>query len=110
MTWAGSRPTRSAAQAIRSRTTARACSNPATSVGTGATSTDPLEVGPFPTDCAGIEHARAVVLDRIAWAAGRVGRDPAQVTLVAVSKTVPAERVRAAVAAGLTVLGENRVQ
>lgn len=31
-------------------------------------------------------------------------------TLVAVSKTVPAERVRAAVAAGLTVLGENRVQ
>lgn len=31
-------------------------------------------------------------------------------TLVAVSKTVPADRVRAAVAAGLTVLGENRVQ
>jgi PLP dependent protein len=32
------------------------------------------------------------------------------VTLVAVSKTVPAERLRAAVAAGLTTLGENRVQ
>jgi pyridoxal phosphate enzyme (YggS family) len=32
------------------------------------------------------------------------------VTLVAVSKTVPAWRVRAAVAAGMTVLGENRVQ
>ena len=31
-------------------------------------------------------------------------------TLVAVSKTVPAERLLAAVAAGLTVLGENRVQ
>ena len=31
-------------------------------------------------------------------------------TLVAVSKTVPAERLRAAVAAGLTSLGENRVQ
>ena len=31
-------------------------------------------------------------------------------TLVAVSKTAPASRVRAAVAAGLTVLGENRVQ
>lgn len=31
-------------------------------------------------------------------------------TLVAVSKTVPSERVRAAVAAGLTTLGENRVQ
>jgi PLP dependent protein len=32
------------------------------------------------------------------------------VTLVAVCKTVPAHRVRAAVAAGLVVLGENRVQ
>ena len=32
------------------------------------------------------------------------------VTLVAVSKTVPAQRLEAAVAAGLTVLGENRVQ
>ncbi len=39
-----------------------------------------------------------------------MGREPAEVTLVAVSKTVPAARVRAAVAAGLTVLGENRVQ
>ena len=43
-------------------------------------------------------------------AARRAGRDPADVRLVAVSKTVPAERLRAAVAAGLTVLGENRVQ
>jgi pyridoxal phosphate enzyme (YggS family) len=32
------------------------------------------------------------------------------VAVVAVSKTVPADRVRAAIAAGLTVLGENRVQ
>ena len=39
-----------------------------------------------------------------------MGRDPAEVTLVAVSKTVDVERVRAAVAAGLTTLGENRVQ
>lgn len=54
--------------------------------------------------------ARAAVLDRIAAACGRVGREPGEVTLVAVSKTVPAERLRAAVAAGLTVLGENRVQ
>jgi len=54
--------------------------------------------------------ARERVLGRIAAAAARAGRDPAGVTLVAVSKTVPAERVRAAVAAGLTVLGENRVQ
>ena len=40
----------------------------------------------------------------------RVGRDPSAVELVAVSKTVPPERLRAAVAAGLTTLGENRVQ
>jgi pyridoxal phosphate enzyme (YggS family) len=39
-----------------------------------------------------------------------VGRDPSEVTLVAVTKTVSLERVRAAVAAGFTTLGENRVQ
>jgi hypothetical protein len=54
--------------------------------------------------------ARERVLERIADAAGRAGRDPDGVTLVAVSKTVPADRLRAAVAAGLNVLGENRVQ
>ena len=54
--------------------------------------------------------ARAEVLGRIAGACARVGRDPAGVMLVAVCKTVPAARVRAGVAAGLTVLGENRVQ
>jgi pyridoxal phosphate enzyme (YggS family) len=50
------------------------------------------------------------VLARIAEACSRSGRDPATVTLVAVSKTVPAEALRDAVAAGLTLLGENRVQ
>jgi pyridoxal phosphate enzyme (YggS family) len=54
--------------------------------------------------------ARDRVQARIAAACARVGRDPANVTLVAVSKTVPAERLRAAVEAGLRVLGENRVQ
>lgn len=54
--------------------------------------------------------ARAEILERIAAACARVGRDPAGVQLVAVSKTVPAERLRDAVAAGLTDLGENRVQ
>jgi pyridoxal phosphate enzyme (YggS family) len=54
--------------------------------------------------------ARERVLERIATAAGRVGRDPADVTLVAVSKTVPAARLRAALAAGLTIFGENRIQ
>ncbi len=67
----------------------------------------------MPSDTADIEELRAAlerVLERIAEAARRVGRDPADVSLVAVSKTVPAARLRAAVAAGLRVLGENRVQ
>lgn len=50
------------------------------------------------------------VQDRIASAAALAGRDPASVTLVAVSKTKPVEAVRAAIAAGQTVFGENRVQ
>ena len=53
---------------------------------------------------------REVVLARIGEAAERAGRDPAGVTLVAVSKTQPADVVQAAIDAGLTVLGENRVQ
>jgi pyridoxal phosphate enzyme (YggS family) len=57
-----------------------------------------------------LRAARAAVLARIDAACHRVGRDPSEVTLVAVSKTVPVERLRDAVAAGLTVLGENRVQ
>ncbi|MEO7230940.1 MAG: YggS family pyridoxal phosphate-dependent enzyme, partial [Candidatus Limnocylindrales bacterium] len=43
-------------------------------------------------------------------ASERVRRDPSEVRLVAVSKTVPADRLRAATAAGLLDLGENRVQ
>ena len=54
--------------------------------------------------------ARAEVLARIAAACGRAGRSPADVTLVAVSKTVDPARLRDAVEAGLTLLGENRVQ
>jgi pyridoxal phosphate enzyme (YggS family) len=54
--------------------------------------------------------ARRAVLDEIAAACDRAGRDPATVRLVAVSKTVPAERVRAAIAAGQDAFGENRVQ
>jgi pyridoxal phosphate enzyme (YggS family) len=64
---------------------------------------DPAEVEAF-------RHARDEVLDRIGAAAARAGLDANLVTLVAVSKTVPADRIRAAVAAGFRVLGENRVQ
>jgi pyridoxal phosphate enzyme (YggS family) len=47
---------------------------------------------------------------RIARAAGRAGRDPASVRLVAVSKTFPAEFVRAAADLGQVDFGENKVQ
>lgn len=50
------------------------------------------------------------VRERITAAASRVGRDPSQITLVAVSKTKPASLIREAVSAGVTTLGENRVQ
>ena len=43
-------------------------------------------------------------------AARAAGRDPASVTLTAVSKTQPDEAIDAALAAGLRVFGENRVQ
>ncbi|HEV8402114.1 MAG TPA: YggS family pyridoxal phosphate-dependent enzyme [Candidatus Limnocylindrales bacterium] len=54
--------------------------------------------------------AREHVLARIADACARAGRATAEVSLVAVSKTVAAEALRDAVAAGLDRLGENRVQ
>jgi PLP dependent protein len=40
----------------------------------------------------------------------RAGRDPDSITIVAVTKGHPADTCRAAIEAGLTVLGENRVQ
>ena len=52
----------------------------------------------------------AEVRSRIAAAAGRSGRDPDAVTLVAVVKTVAPESVAAAIALGALDLGENRVQ
>jgi pyridoxal phosphate enzyme (YggS family) len=52
----------------------------------------------------------ASVRARIEAAARTVGRDPAAVTLVAVSKAQPEERVRAALAAGQRVFGENYMQ
>ena len=47
---------------------------------------------------------------RLAAAARRAGRDPAGVRLVAVSKTVPVELIRQAVAAGQSLFGENYLQ
>jgi PLP dependent protein len=50
------------------------------------------------------------VRGQIAHAAARAGRDPAAVTLIAVSKTHPAETVAEAVHEGIEHVGENRVQ
>ncbi|MGH8064957.1 MAG: YggS family pyridoxal phosphate-dependent enzyme [Candidatus Entotheonellia bacterium] len=52
----------------------------------------------------------SAVKERIAKAAARVGRDPEGITLVAVTKTMPVERIREAIEAGQRVFGENRVQ
>jgi pyridoxal phosphate enzyme (YggS family) len=46
----------------------------------------------------------------ITRSAERAGRDPDEVVLVAVTKTLPVERIREAIRLGLTKLGENRVQ
>src|ERR1700676_3519154 len=50
------------------------------------------------------------VQERIAIAAQRAGRRTEEITLIAVSKTHPAEAIRMAYAAGLRHFGENRVQ
>jgi pyridoxal phosphate enzyme (YggS family) len=52
----------------------------------------------------------ARIRDRIATAAVAAGRQPGDITLVAVSKTKPTEAVLAAIAAGQRIFGENRVQ
>ncbi|MGE3191725.1 MAG: YggS family pyridoxal phosphate-dependent enzyme [Vicinamibacterales bacterium] len=52
----------------------------------------------------------AAIRDRIAAAEDRAGRAPGSARLVAVSKTFPAEAVRAAVEAGQVDFGENKVQ
>jgi pyridoxal phosphate enzyme (YggS family) len=59
---------------------------------------------------AAISAGLADVRLRLARAAQRAGRDPSSVRLIAVSKTHPLESVLAAVRAGQTVFGENRVQ
>jgi PLP dependent protein len=53
-----------------------------------------------------IARLRGQIVD----AARRVGRNPEEITLMAVSKTFTPERIREAHAAGLRVFGENRVQ
>ncbi len=61
-------------------------------------------------DSAALRARLVGVRDRIARAAGRAGRDPASVRLIAVSKTFSADHVRAAADAGQLDFGENKVQ
>ena len=61
-------------------------------------------------EVAALRASYDAVVTRIAAACERAGRDRSSVTLVAVSKTVELPRLRAAVDAGISTLGENRVQ
>lgn len=66
----------------------------------------------YPTADTGEDFAAnlADVRARIDAAAARSGRDGGDVRLLPVSKTVPQDRIRLAIAAGCTQLGENKVQ
>lgn len=52
----------------------------------------------------------ATIQQKIADACAKAGRDPSSVRLLPVTKTVPAERLRIAFAAGCEEMGENKVQ
>ena len=56
------------------------------------------------------ERRLALVRQRLAAAARSAGRDPAGISLVAVSKTKTADEIRAALDAGQRLFGENRIQ
>lgn len=62
------------------------------------------------SDCLSPAQMREDVLSRIAAAAKSAGRSPEDITLTAVSKMQPDERVADILKAGQTVFGENRVQ
>lgn len=57
-----------------------------------------------------LEEKVAQVKANIAAAAREVGRDPSEITLVAATKVQTSDTIRQAIAAGITVCGENRVQ
>jgi len=63
-----------------------------------------------PADRESVHRNVADVRSRIAAAAARSGRDPDDISLIAVTKTVTAEQVRWAIEAGVRSLGENYVQ
>ncbi len=52
----------------------------------------------------------AAVRQGVAAAAARAGRDSTAVKIIAVTKTIPMDKIKTAIACGLDTLGENRVQ
>lgn len=57
-----------------------------------------------------LEMRIAAIRERICDACRKSGRQPSEITLMAVTKTVAPERVNAALACGISCIGENRVQ
>ncbi len=66
--------------------------------------------GPLVATVSEVGERIAAVRTRVADAATAAGRDPADVRVLLATKTLPDDVVRAAVDAGATLLGENRVQ
>jgi len=62
------------------------------------------------TDISFIKENLLRVMERIEKAAQGVGRNPEEINLVAVSKTVESARIKEAIEAGVSILGENYVQ
>ncbi len=61
-------------------------------------------------DTTSLKKKHEIVKEKVAEAAAISGRDPSDIRIMAVTKTFPPEVVRAAIEAGMTLLGENRVQ
>lgn len=57
-----------------------------------------------------IKENIARLKDRIKQATERVGRRPEEITIVAVTKTVPADIIQQAIDCGIEIIGENRIQ
>src|ERR1041385_9127885 len=74
------------------------------------TSRSTARTGVGSRDAVSIRDDLQSVEQRIAEACARTGRKREEVTLVAVSKTKPASMIEEAIAAGVTEVGENRVQ
>ena len=64
----------------------------------------------FNTRLLTVEENYKHITERIAEAAIRSGRNPEDITLLAATKTVPAEVINHAIKCGLRYIGENRVQ